>query len=136
MRTLVIVVAVLLCVSVAAVADPRDLYADTWVATDALGRPLPGFREVGPPRPGRFVGVFYFICNNYSGPDAPRDVTRILAEYPGAPRFEPNVPQTASTARTTHAVNSRRSLLRSIHGVFLASSEPPYEVRLRPRSAQ
>lgn len=31
-----------------------------WPATDALGRVLPLAAEVGPPKPDRFVGVFYF----------------------------------------------------------------------------
>ncbi|HOQ91197.1 MAG TPA: hypothetical protein PLX03_13730, partial [Candidatus Hydrogenedentes bacterium] len=29
----------------------RDLYADTWVATDSLGRTVPGHEQAGPPRP-------------------------------------------------------------------------------------
>ena len=50
-----------------------DVYADTWVATDALGRSLPGYAEVGPPRK-RQVGIFYFlwvnheVTNNGDGP--------------------------------------------------------------------
>jgi hypothetical protein len=35
--------------SAAGSAQPRDLYSDTWVATDSLGRTLPGYSEVGPP---------------------------------------------------------------------------------------
>ncbi len=45
-------------------ARPRDLAPDTWVATDALGRATPaaggGARAA---RPGRFVGVFYFLTH-------------------------------------------------------------------------
>lgn len=35
--------------------------AQSWVATDALGRDLPTYAEVGAPRPDKLVGVFYYI---------------------------------------------------------------------------
>ena len=41
----------------------KDLRSDTWTATDALGRALPGFDECGPRKGNRVVGMFYF----YSG---------------------------------------------------------------------
>jgi hypothetical protein len=76
-----------------------DTFSDTWVATDALGRTLPGFDECGPPRPGRYVGIFYFTWLGAHGYDragqlaenqgvlpktdeeyrSPYDITRILA---------------------------------------------------------
>ena len=34
--------------------------SDAWVATDALGRNLPGHTEVGDPRPDRTVALFYW----------------------------------------------------------------------------
>ena len=37
-----------------------DLHADTWVATDALGRIQPGIAETGPPRKDKFAGIFYW----------------------------------------------------------------------------
>ena len=37
------------------------LDSDTWVATDSLGRELPGYEECGPIRKGKFVGLFYFL---------------------------------------------------------------------------
>lgn len=37
--------------------------ADHWVATDALGRSLPAHSEAGDRRPGKQVGVFYFVWN-------------------------------------------------------------------------
>ena len=40
-----------------------NLRADTWGAVEGLGRKLPTFREVGPPRRNRDVGIFYFIDN-------------------------------------------------------------------------
>jgi len=44
----------------------RDLYADTWVAQDALGRNMPSFMEVGPVKTGqrRVVGMFYITWHS------------------------------------------------------------------------
>jgi len=57
-----------------------------WPATDALGRTLPLAGEVGPPKPNRFVGIFYFInhedtprCELLAGP---YDIARIFAREP------------------------------------------------------
>jgi hypothetical protein len=36
-----------------------DVKSDTWVATDGLGRSLPGYEQCGPPRPDRFVFMLY-----------------------------------------------------------------------------
>jgi hypothetical protein len=69
-----------------------DVYADTWVATDALGRVLPTYAEVGPPRPKQ-VGIFYFLWVNKevtNGGDGPVwDNTRILAKNAGRPKWGP-----------------------------------------------
>src|SRR2546427_9612275 len=60
-----------------------------WPAMDALGRALPLPEEVGPPKPGRFVGIFYFLWHQ----DVPRrspsepgplDIARIKAQDPDA----------------------------------------------------
>lgn len=76
-----------------------DTFSDTWVATDALGRTLSGHDECGPPRPGKYVGIFYFTWLGAHGYDragqlaedqgvlpktdeeyrSPYDITRILA---------------------------------------------------------
>lgn len=67
----------------------RDLLADTWVATDALGRAMPTSAEVGPPKAGRrVVGIFYITWHqehlgNGDGTYG-ADVTRILAADPKA----------------------------------------------------
>ena len=60
-----------------------------WPATDGLGRALPTPDEVGPPKPDRFVGIFYFLWHNEpdnKSPawDGPYDVARILAKDPDA----------------------------------------------------
>jgi len=70
-----------------------DVYADTWVATDALGRSLPTFDEVGPPRADRHVGLFYFLWLNNGVSNKANipvyDNTRILAENPTDPKWGP-----------------------------------------------
>lgn len=63
-----------------------DIFADTWVATDALGRRLPSPAEVGPPRPDRTVGIFYFLWHGEHIQGGPYDITRILAQDPEAMR--------------------------------------------------
>jgi hypothetical protein len=65
-------------------AELRDTFADTWVATDELGRKLPTAREVGPPRLNRTVGIFYFLWHGAHIQGGPYDVTRILSRDPGA----------------------------------------------------
>lgn len=50
--------------------------------TDALGRTLPAPADVGPLRPGRFVGIFYFMFINFDAPVY--DVSKILAAHPDA----------------------------------------------------
>ena len=60
-----------------------------WPAADALGRRVPTAEEVGPPRPGRFVGIFYFLTHNddYAKNlrgDGPYDVAKIMAQDPEA----------------------------------------------------
>ena len=68
----------------------RDVYPDTWVATDALGRTMPPWAEVGPVKKDkrRVVGIFYIAWHR----DRPAtlkspytaDVTKILAADPKA----------------------------------------------------
>jgi hypothetical protein len=43
------------------IMETRDLYSDTWVGSDALGRHMPAFDEVGPVKDNqrRVVGMFY-----------------------------------------------------------------------------
>lgn len=60
-----------------------------WPAVDALGRKLPTPGEVGPPRPNRFVGIFYFLWlnerhNRSPHWEGPYDIARILAADPDA----------------------------------------------------
>lgn len=75
-------------------SDFRDLYSDTWVATDALGRELPDYNDVGKIKDDkeRVVGIFYVTWHlqshytNFSSPFS-ADVTKILNADPNA-RFD------------------------------------------------
>ncbi|MBN2307505.1 MAG: hypothetical protein JXR94_00955 [Candidatus Hydrogenedentes bacterium] len=60
-----------------------DVFADTWVATDALGRTQPGSDEAGPPRDDKWVGIFYWTWHtpNRGGPN---DNTKLIAAAGGA----------------------------------------------------
>ncbi len=64
---------------------PWDTFSDTWVATDRLGRSLPSASEVGTPRPGRQVGIFYFLWLTGQGPVY--DLTQMLAANPANPAY-------------------------------------------------
>jgi len=61
-----------------------DNFSDTWVVTDELGRRTPNFEEVGPPRPERWVGIFYFLWHGAHINGGPYDITRILRQDPEA----------------------------------------------------
>ena len=64
-----------------------DTFSDTWVATDALGRSLPTATEVGAPRAGKYVGIFYFLWLEGNAPVY--DLTKILADNPANPAYGP-----------------------------------------------
>jgi len=75
----------------------RDVFSDTWVATDALGRTMPSFDEAGGVKTDqrRVVGIFYVT---WHGDDNAKlkspyaaDVNRILQNAPDA-RFDTNHP--------------------------------------------
>ena len=71
----------------AAETNIRDLYSDTWVATDALERTMPSYEAVGPLKKDqrRVVGIFYITWHSDSNNKAPyADVAKILAKDPGA----------------------------------------------------
>ena len=76
----------------------RDLYSDTWVATDGLGRTMPGISIAGPVKKDhrRVVGIFYVTWHsddraNLKSPYA-GDVTKVLAADSNA-RLNANNPQ-------------------------------------------
>ncbi len=63
----------------------EDLMQDTWVATDALNRTLPGYADCGAPRNDQPIGIFYFLWHtaNSLGSDGPRDNTREIQRLGG-----------------------------------------------------
>ncbi len=65
----------------------RDIKADTWVATDALGRQLPGYAACGPKKKDRYVGMFYFMTHLNTEGDGPYDVSKIKAANPENPQW-------------------------------------------------
>jgi len=80
-----------------AAQEYRDIYPDTWVATDAIGRTMPDTSEVGPVKTNkqRVVGIFYITWHGDSLHDNSTvfkaDVTKILQEDPKA-RFDAKHP--------------------------------------------
>ncbi len=69
----------------------RDIYPDTWVGVDALGRRMPTAAQAGTVKTGqrRVVGIFYITWHSdghhsmFPSP-YPADVTRILEQDPSA----------------------------------------------------
>ena len=66
-------------------SDFHDIFPDTWVATDALGRNMPDKSVVGPAKTDqqRVVGIFYITWhddgkNTRSSAPYSSDVTKIL----------------------------------------------------------
>lgn len=68
----------------------EDLSQDTWVATDALGRTMPGIESVGPVKTDqrRVVGIFYITWHTQNLATLPApydaDVTKVLQADPSA----------------------------------------------------
>jgi len=68
----------------------RDIYPDTWVASDALGREMPSFEEVGPVKDDqrRITGIFYITWHTQDKIKSEKpyraDVTKILNASPEA----------------------------------------------------
>lgn len=70
-------------------AKYRDLFSDTWVGTDALGRNIPGCEQVGQPRRNKYVGIFYLLWLGQHGTSGPYDITKITSANPTNPAFGP-----------------------------------------------
>ncbi|WP_157492759.1 hypothetical protein [Echinicola pacifica] len=64
------------------------MIADDWVATDALGRELPSFAEVGELRKDKLVGVFYYIWHGAHNEEV-YDITQILADDSATKKWGP-----------------------------------------------
>lgn len=57
---------------------------DGWEATDMLGRKVMSVEDVGPFRPDRKVGIFYWTWREHAVGLKPVNVSRLLEKYPGA----------------------------------------------------
>jgi hypothetical protein len=74
-----------------------DIYPDTWVATDGIGRTMPDYDSVGRVKTDqrRVVGIFYITWHTQGLADMKSpyeaDVTKILGKAPGA-RFDAKHP--------------------------------------------
>ncbi len=69
-----VVVALLLLSSVCS----GQIVCEPWPAVDGLGRALPSPEECGPPREGKFVGIFYFLWLGGHKQVGPLDIAEIL----------------------------------------------------------
>ena len=69
--------------------DSGLLQSSTWVATDALGRQLPTYEQVGPPQSNKDVALFYFLWLGEHGQSGPYDLTDIVTANPANPSFGP-----------------------------------------------
>jgi hypothetical protein len=69
-------------------APTWDTFSDTWVATDGLGRTVPTHHELGAPRAGKTVGVFYFLWLGSHGREL-YDIAKIVSANPDNPQYGP-----------------------------------------------
>ena len=71
---------------VAVHSQNRYANSDQWSATDGLGRKLPGEAEVGAPKKGKFIAIFYWTW--HQGDDDTtyqvKNITEIVRKYPEA----------------------------------------------------
>lgn len=71
--------------SAGGLAETTDLYSDTWVATDALGRTQPDLAGARPVQVGKWVGIFYWTWHRGSA-GGPNDNTKLIGDAaPGTP---------------------------------------------------
>ncbi len=78
--------------------SPASNPGTAWPATDALGRALPLAPDISAPRPGRTVGMFYFLWHNVATDRLPNDLAKILPQdsdllkKPDSPLWGPKGP--------------------------------------------
>ncbi|MBC7745732.1 MAG: hypothetical protein H7096_11580, partial [Flavobacterium sp.] len=64
-------------------------YGDSWVATDAIGRVLPGYDDCGDYRKDKYVGMFYWLWHANGRLKAPmKTYQQLMLENPESPAFE------------------------------------------------
>lgn len=67
----------------------RDIMADTWEATDAIGRSIATAAEAGPPRAGKTVGIFYYAWHGVHGMDTHFNPERDSDSFQGVLPIDP-----------------------------------------------
>jgi hypothetical protein len=79
------------CISLCAAAysSAQVVTSDTWAATDALGRKLPDYKECGPRKPNKYVGIFYFLWMQPEQSQQLYDNTKLVAANPSKPAYGP-----------------------------------------------
>ncbi len=71
-------------------SPPFPITNSNWIATDALGRRLPDFKQTGPAQNEKWVGLFYYIWHGGHNPtDTIYDITKILKLNPENPVYGP-----------------------------------------------
>ena len=71
-------------------SPPYQITNSNWIATDALGRSLPSYKQTGTAKTGKWVGLFYYIWHGYHAPtDTIYDNTKILKNNPYSPEYGP-----------------------------------------------
>lgn len=115
----------------------NDLYADTWAATDAAGRAVPGYSEVGPVREGKWVGIFYWTWH-VPRDGGPNDNTKIIAaagdsptiDWPnnGAPHHWGEPELGYYTMTDPFVIRKHASMLSDagIDAIFFDTTNPPF----------
>lgn len=61
-----------------------DAMPDTWAATDALGRTLPGNDDTGGVREGKYVGIFFWTWHCSQSQNRAINVNDLIEQYPDA----------------------------------------------------
>lgn len=113
MKRLLTLFAVCICLTANAQTESKQLrsstQADTWVATDGMGRSLTTGVQNGSIRKDKYVGVFYFLWHGAHGYDhisqtqpdegvmpklpgdtvSPYDISKLLAQNPENPKYGP-----------------------------------------------
>ena len=79
----------------------RDLYSDTWVGHDALGRNMPPYSVVGPVKKDhrRVVGIFYITWHSDSAHKGKEPLCRGCQPHPGRRSEGPAGCQTSALDR-------------------------------------
>ena len=78
---------------VAAQNSPQLPISDSsWTATDDLGRTLPDYTQVGPPKANRWVGLFYWQWHTDDRWGPSYNVTEFMRSHPGFKDFSAHPP--------------------------------------------